>query len=193
MRLAPDYPIATERLLLRPLVSADTADLLAYRSMPEVCRYVPFEPMSRQTIADRIAGQWSRTAIEAEGEGLILGIEERESGTVVGDLMLMLKSVVDRGAEVGWVLSPEYSGRGYATEAARALLDLAFDGLEAHRVIARIDARNEASLRLARRLGMRQEAHFVENEWFKGEWTDEIDFAILAAEWGQGAPPSPSA
>jgi RimJ/RimL family protein N-acetyltransferase len=50
-------------------------------------------------------------------------------------------------------------------------------------VIARVDARNAASARLATRLGMRQEAHLRENEWFKGEWTDEIDFAVLAQEW----------
>ncbi len=52
-----------------------------------------------------------------------------------------------------------------------------------HRVTARIDARNLASLRLAERVGMRQEAHLVENEWFKGAWSDEIDFAMLEREW----------
>jgi RimJ/RimL family protein N-acetyltransferase len=63
------------------------------------------------------------------------------------------------------------------------VLALAFDGLGLHRVTARIDARNGPSAALARRLGMRQEAHLVENEWFKGEWTDELDFAILEREW----------
>ena len=64
-----------------------------------------------------------------------------------------------------------------------ALLGLAFDDLGLHRVIARVDARNDASARLARRLGMRQEAYLVRNEWFKDEWTDELDFALLEEEW----------
>jgi RimJ/RimL family protein N-acetyltransferase len=62
-------------------------------------------------------------------------------------------------------------------------LHLAFDVLGWHRVTARVDARNTASAALARRLGMRQEAHLVENEWFKGMWTDELGFALLAREW----------
>ena len=52
-----------------------------------------------------------------------------------------------------------------------------------HRIVARIDERNEPSLRLARRLGMRQEARLVRNERFKGEWSTEVDFAMLAEEW----------
>jgi RimJ/RimL family protein N-acetyltransferase len=84
------------------------------------------------------------------------------------------------------VLNPEHEGHGYVTEACRALLALAFDGLDLHRVVGRVDARNEKSAAVLRRLGMRQEAVLVENEWFKGEWTTELDFAILAAEWRAG-------
>ena len=75
------------------------------------------------------------------------------------------------------------AGAALAAEAAHAVLHLAFGDLGLHRVIARIDARNMASARLVARLGMRQEAHLIENEWFKGEWTDELDFALLASEW----------
>ena len=63
------------------------------------------------------------------------------------------------------------------------MLHLAFDQLGLHRVVARVDARNDASQRLAARLGMRREAHLVANEWFKGEWSDEVDFALLEDEW----------
>jgi len=63
------------------------------------------------------------------------------------------------------------------------LLHLAFDDLGLRRVIARLDAENRPSARLAARLGMRQEAHLVQNEWFKGRWSDELDFAVLEHEW----------
>src|SRR3974390_2016501 len=183
MILRPSYPVSTARLRLRPLVPADVDSLVAYRSRPEVCRYVPFEPMDRDTVADRVARQWARQEIVAEGDALFLGVEVASLGQVVGDLMLSFTSAEHRGGEVGWVLHPDHSGRGYATEAAHAVLHLAFDELGLHRVVARVDVRNDPSLRLAARLGLRREAHLVANEWFKGEWSDEIDFALLEEEW----------
>jgi RimJ/RimL family protein N-acetyltransferase len=181
--LAPDYPVQTKRLALRPVGPADVDDLLAYRSLPEVCRYVPFTPQDRATVIARLSTTWAATAIEAEGDALSLGIERRDSGRLIGDVILMFHSAEHLGGEIGWVLNPTHSGQGFMTEAATALVGLAFDQLGLRRVVARVDSRNTASLALARRLGMRQEAHLIENELFKGEWTDEIDFAMLAAEW----------
>jgi RimJ/RimL family protein N-acetyltransferase len=183
MALRPTYPIATSRLLLRPITAADADDLLEYRSIPEVCRYVPFLPMDRAAIAQKLADAWARTEITDEGQGVVLGVEVAETGRLVGDVNLFLHSQKHRSAEVGWVLSPQHSGRGYATEAAHAVLHLAFDELKVHRVTARVDARNHPSIRLCQRLGMRQEAILLQNEWFKGEWGDEIDFALLESEW----------
>jgi RimJ/RimL family protein N-acetyltransferase len=88
------------------------------------------------------------------------------------------------------VFAPGAGGQGYATEAARAVLRLGFDGLGLHRITARIDERNEPSARLARRLGMRQEARLVHNELFKGEWSTELDFAMLAGEWAAQSGPA---
>jgi len=139
--------------------------------------------MDADDVAQRITGVWARTVLEGEGQSLTLGVERADTGQLVGDVLLTWHSLVDRGGEIGYVLNPEFSGHGYATEAVHTLLHLAFDDLELHRVVARVDARNQPSARLATRLGMRQEAHLVENEWFKGEWSDELDFAILAQEW----------
>jgi len=181
--LRPRYPVTTPRLLLRPLTPADADGLLAYRSLPDVCRYVPFEPMTRGEVLERIAGRWSRTELTGEGQALILGMQVRDTGALAGDVMLAWHSLHHACGEIGYVLNPELGGRGYATEAADALLRLGFDGLGLHRIIARIDERNEPSARLARRLGMRQEARLVENELFKGEWSTELDFAMLDREW----------
>ncbi|AGL17814.1 GCN5-related N-acetyltransferase [Actinoplanes sp. N902-109] len=170
--------------MLRPLTMADADALLAYRGRDDVCRYVPFEPMTRELIVERLdGGVWARTALAAEGEGLTLGAEVAATGELAGDVTLFWRSEEHRGGEIGYVFDPRQGGRGYATEAASAVLGLAFDKLGWHRVIARVDERNEASARVARRLGMRQEARLVENELFKGEWSTELDFAILAAEW----------
>lgn len=186
--LRPTYPIRTERLLLRPLTPDDIDPLLAYRSRPDVCRYVPFEPMSRQEVVDRLAGGWAGTALTDEGQALTLGVELAETGRLVGDVVLFWHSRFHRGGELGYIFHPDVAGRGYATEAATAVLRLGFEGLGLHRIVARLDERNEASARVARRLGMRQEARLVDNEIFKGEWSTELRFAMLADEWA-GKPP----
>jgi RimJ/RimL family protein N-acetyltransferase len=182
--LRPRYPVRSSRLALRPLEKTDVEAVVAYRSLPEVCRYVPFEPMDAATVRSRISGPWSRRHLDGEDQSLTLGMELVESGELVGDAMLHWASALHRSGEIGYVLSPASSGHGYATEAAHALLHLAFDQLGLHRVIARVDAENVASARVAARLGMRQEAHLLENEWFKGRWSDELDFALLDGEWG---------
>jgi RimJ/RimL family protein N-acetyltransferase len=181
--LRPGYPVRTERLLLRPLAMADADALLAYRGRDDVSRYVPFEPMSRDDIVERIAGRWARTELTDEGQSLTLGAQLAETGELAGDVMLFWHSREHAGGELGYVFNPALAGRGYATEAAGAMLRLGFSELGLHRIVARIDERNEPSLRLARRLGMRQEARLVRNERFKGEWSTEVDFAMLAEEW----------
>jgi RimJ/RimL family protein N-acetyltransferase len=182
-RLRPDYPIRTARLLLRPLTGADAVALAAYRGRADVCRYVPFSPMTPADIAGRLTGQWARTALTDEGQSLTLGAQVAGTGELAGDVMLFWHSRQHGGGELGYVFNPDLGGRGYATEAARAMLRLGFEGLGLHRITARLDERNEPSARLARRLGMRQEARLVENELFKGEWSTELDFAMLASEW----------
>jgi RimJ/RimL family protein N-acetyltransferase len=181
--LRPSYPVRTARLLLRPLRAADIPDLVAYRSLPEVCRWVPFEPMNAATIASRLRGPWAATTLETEGDVLTLGVAVPDTGEVIGDVMLRWLSAEHSCGEVGYVFHPAFAGQGYATEAAHAVLHLAFDDMALHRVIARIDARNQTSARVVARLGMRQEAHLVENEWFKGEWSDELDYGLLEREW----------
>jgi RimJ/RimL family protein N-acetyltransferase len=175
-------PLRTARLTIRPVTAADVDDMHAYQSDPEVCRYLPYAPRSRAEMAGKVA-QWSAALrLSGEGDFWILALER--AGRVIGDLYLALKS--DAGADIGWVLHPDHSGRGYMTEAAGALLELAFTELDRHRVRAVLDPRNTASAALCRRLGMRQEAHFVEDLWFKGEWGDTAVYAILAREWATG-------
>ena len=181
--LRPGYPVRTERLLLRPLAMADADALLAYRGRDDVSRYVPFEPMSRDDIVERITGRWARTELTDEGQALTLGAQLAETGELAGDVVLFWHSREHAGGELGYVFNPALGGRGYATEAASAMLRLGFSELGLHRIVARIDERNEPSLRVARRLGMRQEARLVRNERFKGEWSTEVDFAMLAEEW----------
>jgi RimJ/RimL family protein N-acetyltransferase len=182
----PLYPIATERLRLRPLTLDDMEGLIAYRGRPDVCRYLPFEPMDEQVLSARLSDDLGRTEIRNEGDALTLGVELADSGQLVGDVVLFFRSAKHLGGELGYVFRPDVAGHGYATEACVAVLNFAFDagvGLGLHRVIAQMDGRNLESARLAERLGMRREACFRRSQWFKGEWADLVVYALLAEEW----------
>ena len=183
MLLSPEYPILTPRLRLRPLSLDDVDAMLTYRSRPDVCRYLPFDPMTRDQLVSRLLSDLSTTEISHEGQSLTLGVELRETCRLIGDVVLFFRSHRHAGGELGYVFHPDVAGQGYAAEAGRSMLALGFEKLGLHRVVARLDARNDPSARLAARLGMRQEAHLVSNELFKGEWSDELIFAILDDEW----------
>jgi len=107
----------------------------------------------------------------------------REQHRFVGEVTFFLVNTEHRLGEIGFVFQPEFQGRGYAAEASAELLRLGFESLGLYRIIGRLDARNNASANLLKRLGLRQEAHFVRNEKIKGEWTDEAVFAMLDDEW----------
>jgi RimJ/RimL family protein N-acetyltransferase len=182
--------LRTARLTIRPVTHADADDLHAYQSRPDVCRYLPYEPRTREEMAEKLARWSTALTLAADGDYWMLAIERTDEPGVIGDLYFALKSTANATGEIGWVLHPDHNGHGYMTEAATALLDLAFADLALHRVRAILDPRNAASSALCRRLGMRHEAHFVEDLWFKGAWCDTAVYAVLAREWttGVGAP-----
>ena len=182
---APDYPIRTPRLLLRPFSRGDVDAVYSYRSRPDVSEYLFDEPLSHDECAEAVRARTGQIAFTTEGDKILLAVEQLEDPRLVGEVSLIWRSVADQQAEIGFILHPDAHGQGYATEAARALLAFAFDTAGMHRVYARCDGRNTASAAVMRRLGMRQEAHFREHTHFKGRWDEEMVFAILDREWAE--------
>jgi RimJ/RimL family protein N-acetyltransferase len=180
-------PIRTERLLLRLETPGDTGDVFSYQSREDVCRYLLFEPRSRDEVAERMVRNGAATTLGKDGDYLQLAVELPATADaparVIGDLYFTIASLENSKGEIGWTLHPDFTGRGYAAEAARAVLRLAFEELELHRVIAELDPRNNASIALCKRLGLREEAFFVKDLWFKGDWADTGMYAILRDEW----------
>ena len=181
--LRPEYPLLTERLLLRPFRDTDLDAFHAIQSRPDVVRYLYWEPRTRAEAKEMLDRRTLQVAVEKQGDGLHLAAELRDTGELVGHFSLFYSSEQHRQGEVGFVVHPEHHGRGYGVEGARVMLRLGFEELGLHRILGRCDARNAASARLMERLGMRREAHFLENEYVKGEWTDELDYAMLDREW----------
>jgi len=181
----PGDPIRTERLTLRPFTEGDLDVVFAMLSDPDVVRYLYDEPMTEEQARAALARKIGNRAIAAEGDWLSLAVEVSATGETVGDVMIQWVSRDHAQGEMGFVFHPDHHGRGYATEAATPLLSIAFDGLGLHRVIGRLEARNAPSARVLEKLGMRREAHLVENERVKGEWQSELVYAILDREWRQ--------
>ena len=178
---APDRVIRTERLVVRPFEPGDLEALHDMRSREDVVRFLYEPPSTLEVDRARLARRMDNVRFAITGDGI--GLAAVRDGAVVGDYSLFLLSAEHRQAEIGFVVHPDHQGRGYATEAAVALLELAFDGFGMHRVIGRLEARNTPSARVLEKLGMRREAHFVENELVKGEWASEVVYAMLDREW----------
>jgi RimJ/RimL family protein N-acetyltransferase len=185
----PDYPIRTERLLLRPYAHGDVDALYAYQRLPEVHRYLYTEPRTRSEVKALVAERAGKGALTEPGQALTLVAGLAQTGELVGDCVLFWHSQEHQQGEIGYVFNPAYHGRGLAAEAVGALLRLGFGGLGLHRIAGRLDARNAASARVLERAGLRREAHLVENEFVKGEWTDELIYGILRREWEAGQAP----
>jgi RimJ/RimL family protein N-acetyltransferase len=179
----PDYPLRTSRLTLRPYTIDDLDGVYDLQSRPGVTRYLPFDARTRDQVRTWLEDRIQATPSGDEGGSLTLAVALPENGAVIGDVVLFVRSREHRQGEIGYVIHPDHSGKGYATEAAGAMLRLGFDELRLHRIMGRIDARNTASARVLERLGMRREAHFRQNELVKGEWTDEIVYAMLEDDW----------
>jgi RimJ/RimL family protein N-acetyltransferase len=176
--------LCSPRLILRRLRRDDLAALCAYRSLPEVARYQSWESFGPDEAARLIDGQ-AGLEPNVPGTWFQLAIVVAATGLLVGDCGLHCRQDEPRQMDLGITLAPAHQGRGYASEAIECLLDFVFGRLGKHRVAAVTDADNHPAAALFRRLGFRQEAHFIEHVWFKGAWGSEFVFALLRREWEQ--------
>ena len=176
-------PLETERLLLRAFEDRDFDAVFDLRSRPEVALYTCWEPQTEVQAREALEKRIGFRALRDEGDVLALASEMKTTGEVVGDVVIQWVSREHALGEIGFIVHPDHQGHGYATEMSRPLLCIAFEDVGLHRVIGRAEARNTASARVMEKLGMRREAHLVENERVKGEWQSELVYAILDREW----------
>ena len=176
----PFAPVRTERLLLRTHVASDLDDLLAYHSRPDVARYLLDPPWTPERARAAVAERLLRTGLDASPRELALAVEYQ--GRVIGDVSLWATDATGAKGEIGWTFHPDVAGRGFATEAAAAVLELGFARYGMHRITAQMDARNTASAAVCERLGMRREGLLRQEWWSKGEWTDTLVYGALASD-----------
>ena len=179
----PAWPIETARLVLRPFEPSDLAALHAIHADEENARWLYNDARTLAETRELLPLKTAGSALRSEGQWLSAAVALRATGELVGDVSLLWASEAHRQGELGFIFHRAHHGNGYATEAARPMLAFAFERLGLHRVVGRLEPRNTGSARVLERLGMRREAHLVENEWVKGEWQSELVYAVLAREW----------
>ena len=165
--------LGTERLLIRRFRPDD---------WPAVHSYMSDELVTAHLVEGVLSEDGAREFVAAAAER-VHALELVEGGDLIGH-MYFHPWFGPQTHEIGWVVSRPHQRQGYATEAARALLDHGFRMLGLHRVIATCETDNAASVRVMERLGMRREAHFQQCYLREdGTWSDEYFYAVLADEW----------
>jgi RimJ/RimL family protein N-acetyltransferase len=172
--------IMTAHLRIDALRREDAEALFGYRADPAVSRYQGWKPAS---IADvgKFIGTQQGLAVDTPGTWWQRAIRARDSGVLIGDLGLHFTD--DATVELGISIAPACQCRGHAREALEVALDFVFGGLRKHRVIASVDPRNVACLKLLEGIGMRREAHFRESLRDGDGWADDLVYAMLEREW----------
>ncbi|MCY7402142.1 MAG: GNAT family N-acetyltransferase [Nocardioides sp.] len=176
----PAWPLRTERLELRPFVLADADAFVEAWTSEEWTGLLLSRTQNRSEVVEMVR----RCADPGDRKFIALAVTR--AGEVVGEAMLRLQGTGLSEGEIGWTVLAQHAGRGYATEAAREMLRLAFEHYGLRRVVANLDARNDRSRALCERLGMRLESDKRGDFWSKGGWTDSYEYALLAEEWRAG-------
>jgi RimJ/RimL family protein N-acetyltransferase len=174
--------ITTERLILREFKEDDWQAVLAYQSDPRYLRYYEWTERSPEAVQAFVRmfldQQQARPRTKFQ-----LAVTLKHSNQLIGNCGIRMETAGATEADIGYELASSYWGNGYATEAARAMIAFGFTELRVHRIWAHVVADNAGSARVLEKVGMRLEGQFREKEFYKGQWWDTLQFAILDYEW----------
>lgn len=175
----------TKRLNLRPFQPTDAEDLYEYLSDPEVVKYEPYKPQTKEACI--------KEAVNRSNSDCFVAVVLREEGKVIGNLYFkQVEPSKVNTYEVGYVFNGSYQGSGYATEGLEALVQDLFQEKKAHRIIAMCNTENIGSWKLLERLGFRREATRVANMYFEWDqygnplWFDSYQYALLEPKFEKG-------
>lgn len=173
--------LETSRLTMRKILPSDCADVYDYSHRPETSRYLLWSPHANLRYTKKYLS-YVQTAYRNE-EFYDFALVDKESGRMIGTCGFTSFDLRNNSAEIGYVLHPDFWGKGLAKEAVLRLMTFGFAELRLHRLSAKIMTENEASKKVALKCGMRHEATFVEGMLIKGRYETIDEYAILAKEF----------
>ncbi|MBM7602711.1 RimJ/RimL family protein N-acetyltransferase [Metabacillus crassostreae] len=169
---------STERLTIRTYRSDDMQDVFHIYNNEDTCRYLLHDNWTYENMQEKF-NKKLKNSVLTKDTALSLAVESHNQ--VIGDLSVWYTDMKDT-VEIGFSFSEKVSGRGYASEAVSGLVRKLFEEFYVHRIQANLDARNKSSQKLCERIGMRKEAHLIQDFWNKGEWTDSIIYGMLRSD-----------
>jgi ribosomal-protein-alanine N-acetyltransferase len=173
----PFQNLGTERLSLRRLNANDVNEILELRGNPDTMKFIP-RPLAKNTDDALEHIKMINDAIE-NNTGINWAITVKGSDKAIGLLGFYRIQPENHRSEIGYMILPEYSGKGYVTEAIKAILDYGFNQINLHSIEAVIDPENYASERVLQKLGFVKEAHILENELWEGKFWDTVIYSLL--------------
>lgn len=180
-----------EQVRLRRFKLGDVKPFVVYRSDPDVARYQSWDAPYPLAHGERLIKSTQRQHPDTPGQWYQFAVVLSSTGELIGDCGAKSDAADPRQAEIGYTIAKQHQGRGYGIDTVRTLLGYLFDSRDKHRVTASCDPRNTGSIRLLERVGMRREGHLLESIWFKGQWADDLLFAMLRREWKCSGRPEP--
>ncbi|TSB48257.1 GNAT family N-acetyltransferase [Alkalicoccobacillus porphyridii] len=166
----------TKRLTIRPFKSTDWQDVHAYTCNPTVMHYLPEEVFSEEAAKQFVQDHSGEDAKQ-------FAVTIKDTNQLIGHISFF-PYFGRHTYEIGWVFHPSFYNKGYATEAAAAVIHFAFSNMDIHRIIATCQPENHASYKIMEKIGMRREGHFKKCIPSGSEWWDEYYYAVLREEWG---------
>ncbi len=178
--------LKTERLRLRPVLKSDLEAMHDLHSIPEVDEYntlgIPKDMDQSQSILDPLLKAWEQEEIEK----YTFVIELLENDAFVGMAALNLRIGKYNSGEIWYKLNPVFWHKGYATEAAKSMLDFGFKHLKLHRIEAGCAIENIGSVKVLEKIGMKREGQKRKTLPLKKGWSDNYEYGILEEEYEVG-------
>lgn len=179
--------LTTPRLILRPFATTDLADLVGYATRPEFWRHLPLPEQTPETLAAFLARRVAEGHPDSDRNWHFAAelnvTDDPLSGHVIGACRIGIRDEAHRQGDLGWSLSPDVWGRGFAQEMATAVITFGFGALHLGKIWATTNADNERSWRVMERIGMSREGYLRQHRLVRGEWRDNVLYGILAHEW----------
>jgi ribosomal-protein-alanine N-acetyltransferase len=177
IQLSPFTVLETKNLLLRSFRTNDADDFFVLRSNPEVMKYIG-RPLAT-SIDDTVHLIAVLKKNHEMNTGITWAITHKSADRLIGTIGYWRIIPEHHRAEIGYLLHPDFQGKGMMSEAVSAVLDYGFNTLGLHSVEAVIHPQNTASVHLMEKFGFVQEAHFREDFYFNGEFQDTLVFSLL--------------
>ena len=173
----------SERITLRDIEEKDWVGVHKYASQTIVCKYQSWGPNTEEESRSFVKQLIEDAKIEPRSR-FVFAVFDKKDNQMIGSGEINLRDFTNRIGEIAYIINPDYWGKGFATEAAKLLIEFGFKEIHLHRIYATCDPRNSGSIKVLEKIGMTLEGKMRENLLIKNEWRDSFLYSILEQEGG---------